>query len=171
MCIRDSKYATRSEAEFAEFVFAMQLRKRGYGVWTNLPAVPAFYKETHFTTNSWVGAPTEFAIITSYATTGETWTDRENSDADRRLTKTLRTYKVWMAPITGYSPTTGHSEPGWAVAINQSRACDLGKWFNQDAIYFVNNDKLFVSYCDSRRALVPVDKFSERLHVAPRSLP
>lgn len=168
---KSPKYANRSEAEFAEFVLAMQLRKRGYGVWTNLPSVPAFYKETHFAANSWDGAPAEFAIITAYATTGERWTDKENTDADRRLMKTLRSYKVWMVPITGYSPTTGHREPGWAVDINHSRACDLGKWFKQDAIYWVASGTLYVSYCDDRRALVPVGKFHERLHVTPLSLP
>lgn len=163
---KQPKYATRREAEFAEFVLAMKLRKKGYAVWTNLPIVPPFYKETHFSANSWQNAPAEFAIITAYATTGETWTDEENVDANRRLQNTLMKLNVWMTPITGYSPSSGHCEPGWAVAIHHVKACDLGNWFKQDAIYFVSNKKLFVSYCDKRRALVPICRFAERLHIA-----
>lgn len=159
------KYATRQEAEFAEFVLAMRLRRKGYAVWTNLPKVPPFYKETQFSVDSWQDAPVEFAIFTAYATTGETWTDKENVSADRRLKNTLRRFNVWMTPITGYSPSNGHSEPGWAVAIDHGKACDLGKWFKQDAIYFVSNGRLFVSYCDQRRTLVPIGSFTEHLHI------
>ena len=161
---KQPKHTNRRDAEFAEFIFAMRLRRRGYGIWTNLPPVPSFYKETLFLADEWKDAPDKFAIITAYATTGENWSDKENKDADRRLMKTLRSYKVWMTRITGYSPSSGHSEPGWAVDIDLENSCNLGNWFKQDAIYYVKNDKLFVSYCDSRRALVPVGSFSDRLN-------
>ena len=164
-------YATRREAEFAEFGLAMRLRSRGYGVWTNLPPVPAFYKDTHFTAAEWPDTPNHFAIITAYATTGEEWTDKENKVADRRLKSTLHPKSDWLTRITGYSPTSGHSEPGWAAAIDFEQACNIGKHFKQDAIYYVKKDRLYVSYCDARRALVPVGKFSERLHIAAESLP
>lgn len=159
------KYATRKEAEFAEFVLAMRLRNRGYGVWTNLPYVPPFYKETHFSAPDWQDEPDEFAIVTAFATTGEQWSDKRNSEADRKLKNTLRVESKWLPRITGFSPTSGHREPGWAAAVDFEMACDRGKHFKQDAIYYVKKGKLFVSYCDARRALVPVGKFSERLHV------
>lgn len=161
------EHAKRREAEFAEFVHAMRLRNRGYAVWTNLPPVPGFYKETHFSASEWQGAPEEFAIISAYATTGETWSEKENSVADRKLKNTLRDKSDWHMRITGYSPASGHSEPGWAAALDFQKACDIGKHFKQDAIYFVKNNKLYVSYCDARRALVPVGRFSERLHIKP----
>lgn len=164
---KQPKYANRCEAEFAEFVLAMRLRVRGYGVWTNLPHVPAFYKETHFRADHWADMPDEFAIITAYATTGETWTDKQNTIADRKLKNTLRTKSEWLPRITGYSPSSGHQEPGWAAAVDFESACNIGKHFKQDAIYFVKNDKLYLSYCDARRALVPVGKFTERLHTTP----
>lgn len=164
---RQPKYATRREAEFAEFVLAMRLRNKGYGIWTNLPYVPPFYKETQFSAPDWKDAPDQFAIITAYATTGEDWTDKQNSVADRKLKNTLRIRSEWHPPITGYSPTSGHREPGWAAHVDFAKACDIGMHFKQDAIYYVKKDKLFVSYCDARRALVPVGKFSERLHITP----
>ena len=73
--------------------------------------------------------------------------------------------------IIGYSPNTGHCEPGWATAMGLNEACDLGQWFKQDAIYYVQKDKLYVSYCDKRRGLVPIGPFTERLHVPPERLP
>ena len=107
--------------------------------------------------------PPCFAIITACATTGEFWSEDENRTADVRLTQQLRASGVWMTRLTGYSPQTGHAEPGWAVALSFEAACDLGQQFRQDAIYFVEGDMLFVSYCDARRARVPVGTFCARV--------
>ena len=164
---KQPKYATRNDAELAEFLLAMRLRSKGYAVWTNLPVMPPFYKETHFSVDTWTNAPDQFAIITAYATTGETWPDAMNIAADNKLRVQLHKISDWKNRITGYSPTSGHREPGWAAAIDFETACDLGLRFKQDAIYYVKSDKLCVSYCDARCALVPVGKFSERLHITP----
>ncbi len=107
--------------------------------------------------------PEEFAIITAYATTGETWTRKENEAADRRLHEALVRRSPFLVRITGYSPTTGHAEPGWAAVLPFDEACDLGQQFRQDALYWVAGDELHVSHCDARRALVPVGRFRNRL--------
>jgi len=65
--------------------------------------------------------------------------------------------------VTGYSPTTMHAEPGWAVQLPFDVACDLGRMFLQDAIYVIDVDQLFVSYCDDRREKVFVGEFLRRL--------
>ena len=110
--------------------------------------------------------PRRFVILTAYATTGTSWSEAENEDADRRLEAALRA-RVGedgkVRRITGFSPTTGHAEPGWAARLPFEEACDLGARFRQDALYVVRDDGLFVSYCDERRALVPVGSFRERL--------
>lgn len=110
--------------------------------------------------------PRRFVILTAYATTGTSWTDQENLDADRRLEEALRSRlgeEGEPRRITGFSPATGHAEPGWAVPLPFDEACDLGERFLQDALYVVRDDRLFVSYCDERRALVPVGFFRERM--------
>lgn len=110
--------------------------------------------------------PRRFVILTAYATTGTSWTDEENLDADRRLEEALRSRlgeEGEIRRITGFSPATGHAEPGWASPLPFEEACDLGVRFLQDALYVVRDDRLFVSYCDERRALVPVGSFVERL--------
>lgn len=110
--------------------------------------------------------PRRFVILTAYAPTGTSWTEKENRDADRRLEEALRARLGEggsIRRITGFSPTTGHAEPGWAAPLPFDDACDLGDRFLQDALYVVRDDRLFVSYCDQRRALVPVGLFRERL--------
>lgn len=127
---------------------------------------PAYF-ETHFKRQMpWEDWPPEFAIITAYATTGEVWTDSENKAADRRLKAVLQQQGSWLRRLTGYSPVTGHAEPGWAVNLNFEAACNLGQQFRQDAIYYVVDNVLYVSFCDQRRAQIPVDSFRLRVHLA-----
>ena len=167
---RQPTYPTRADAEVAEYALALHLRGKGYGVWTNLPAIPPFYKATRFRVANDAALPHRFAIITAYATTGELWTDEENQRADRRLQKRFERAGMAHTRITGYSPASGHAEPGWAVAMDFEDACSLGRQFKQDAIYWVDDDRLYVSYCDARQAKVPVRAlFSERVDVEPAS--
>ena len=122
------------------------------------------YLNTHFSTaneiNDW---PNEFSIITAYATTGENWSDEQNKTADTALEDNLKENYNWVKRVIGYSPQSGHSEPGWAVNADWHQACDLGVQFKQDAIYCVSNNTLSVSYCDERRKDVYVGNFLERL--------
>ena len=121
------------------------------------------YFETLFSVDGVPDWPAAFAIITAHATTGEVWSAEDNRDADARLLNALHQRGCWHCRITGYSPRTGHAEPGWAVALGFEEACDLGQQFRQDAIYYVQGDDLFVSHCDSRRTWLPVGVFHERL--------
>ena len=107
--------------------------------------------------------PERFAIITAYATTGETWTVEENEAADRALAEDLARSGKWHERIIGYSLTTGHAEPGWAVEMDLADACDLGLRYLQDAIYFVSGDELWVSLCAEPRERAFVGGFRERL--------
>jgi hypothetical protein len=133
------------------------------GVSTNL-MMTTIYLNTHFKSeeniNDW---PNEFTIITAYATTGEHWSKQQNKAADSALEGKLKEHFDWVKRVTGYSPQTGHSEPGWAVNSDWPKACDLGVQFKQDAIYYVSKNILTVSYCDERRKKVYVGKFLERL--------
>lgn len=127
------------------------------------------YLETHFweedPCTEW---PTQFAIITAYATTGETWTREQNDIADQNLATELRMTGRWLKRLTGYSPETGHAEPGWAVHLSLAEACEIGCRYKQDAIYFVIVGSLHVTPCDSaKRGLVAVGAFRERVSSLP----
>jgi type I restriction enzyme M protein len=125
------------------------------------------YAETHFCSpQPLTDVPAEFAIITGYATTGETWTDEQNAAADVALEKVLREKSPWIHRLTGYCPHKLHAEPGWAVTVSFEEACEIGSHFKQDAIYFVRGDTLFVSHCDQRRKLIEIGPFQPRVHVS-----
>jgi hypothetical protein len=98
--------------------------------------------------------PDQFAIITAYATTGEEWSDVKNSQEDERLKAYLQSRFSCVKRITGYSPSSGHSEPGWLVNCSFDEGCDVGLSFKQDAIYWHESGNLYVSYCGPQRSKV-----------------
>ena len=98
--------------------------------------------------------PDQFAIITAHATTGEEWEYVKNYEADKQLKAYLQSRFSCVKRITGYSPLSGHSEPGWLVNCSFDEGCDIGLSFKQDAIYWGENGSLFVSYCGPQRSKV-----------------
>jgi hypothetical protein len=127
---------------------------------------PREYFETQFAAKGQVELlPPQFAIVTGCATTGQLWTAAANEDADQKLKREILAAGHWHLRITGFSPTTGHSEPGWAVEIPMDEACDLGLRYRQHAIYYVDDDRLFVIGCaENRRHPVQVSSsFRQRL--------
>jgi len=122
------------------------------------------YSETLFDSHGFSGEwPDQFAIVTAWATTGSVQLLVANEFANRELEFELKRCGYWHQMVTGYSPTTMHAEPGWAVQLPFDVACDLGRMFLQDAIYVIDVDQLFVSYCDDRREKVFVGEFLRRL--------
>lgn len=132
-----------------------------------MPLSPLFhpsYIETQFRQEQSISDwPEEFAIITAFATTGETWTVEKNKTADQALEGELQANCRWHKRVTGYSPTTGHAEPGWAVEMALAEACDLGLRYLQDAIYFVSGDELAVILCAQPSERLLIGSFRERL--------
>ncbi|MCY2944266.1 MAG: DUF3293 domain-containing protein [Planctomycetota bacterium] len=132
--------------------------------------VPEYYRTTRFRIDSPTDFPLEFVILTAHATTGEVWTDEQNQNADQRLEAELRALGHEPQRITGYAPLyqpekldSAHAEPGWAVPIPFTVACDLGEKYLQDALYHVQGDQLSLCYCDVRRGLIPIGPFREKV--------
>ena len=112
----------------------------------------AWYFDVRFRAESPISHwPTEFIIVTGYATTGEVWPEEKNLEADLRLRRELQEMGRWHVRLTGYSPVTGHAEPGWAVLLNAAEGEALGRRYAQDAIYVVRRDALAVRYCKDGR--------------------
>jgi hypothetical protein len=108
--------------------------------------------------------PQCFATITAFATTGEVWSPTRNKQADAKLKKFLQKLGIKIFRITGYSvKNPSHAEEGWAAPLAFDDACDIGLLFKQDAIYYIIDDALFVSYCDQRRKLIPMGRFISRV--------
>ncbi len=124
---------------------------------------PAYFDTRFRVERSPADWPEQFVILSAWATTGQQWTQEQNEAADGRLAQWLAHRGLWHHRITGYSPITGHSEPSWAFPLSLDEACDLGLQFQQDALYVVDGDTLFVTHCDERRALLYVGSFRQRL--------
>jgi hypothetical protein len=126
---------------------------------------PAYF-ETRFRMSEHISSwPDEFVIISAYATTGQTWAASDNEVSDRRLASELKNLKRWLTPMVGYSPTSGHAEPSWAVALSLDEGRAVGTKYRQDAIYHVEGDQLSVSPCDGTTEVVRMGSFRERLDV------
>jgi hypothetical protein len=67
-----------------------------------------------------------------------------------------------MRRLTGYDPDTGHAEPGWAVEMAFEVACDLGLRFQQDAIFWVSGNRVWVARCGPDRQRWEVGPFADR---------
>ena len=129
---------------------------------------PAYFETRFRTDGTIVRWPAEFVIITAYATTGESWTAERNDSSGRALESELVSREVWFERLTGYSPSTGHAEPGWAAELPLDEARELGIRYRQDAIYHVIDDRLSVTHCDVGRELVFVGSFHDRLDPGDR---
>jgi hypothetical protein len=126
------------------------------------PPFPPFYFDVRFRASDPVTWPLRFVIVTAWATTGERWTDAENSGADDRLLARARELGATPIRVTGYAPATGHAEPGWAIDLAPAAGLRLGREFRQHAIYAVDGDGLRVLRCaDALEAAV--GSFRERL--------
>jgi hypothetical protein len=122
------------------------------------------YFETRFRTDGSVSSwPVSFVIITAWQTTGSRWLMSVNQQSDRRMLDWLRGSGRWLIRLTGYSPVTGHAEPGWAVDLPLRVGLRLGQEFRQDAVYWVQLDELSIVRCASPWRQQRVGAFRERL--------
>jgi hypothetical protein len=127
---------------------------------------PAYFATVFIAPETIENYPDEFAIVTAYATTGESWAESENRGADERFAAILEGEGVWAKRIIGSSPDLQHQEPGWAAEVDMSRARELGAQFKQDAIYWVSGDLLFVTECAPEAKLELVGEFRRRVRFA-----
>jgi hypothetical protein len=113
--------------------------------------------------DSW---PSAFVIITAYASTGQRWSDAENVAADQKLSAEIAALGAWRLRITGYSPDTGHAEPGWAVELPIEHGRGIGRQFKQDAIFVIRADALGYVSCSGDGKVIWFGAFRERVDVA-----
>lgn len=127
-----------------------------------MPFHPAYFETLFRQPTPPLRWPEHFAIISAYATTGEVWSPEQNESADRRLAELLAQRSPWTHRLVGFSPTTDHAEPSWAVELPLSEARAIGTDFAQDAIYFVHGDELRVVSCGDPSSEI-VGPFRERI--------
>ena len=90
--------------------------------------------------------PKSFAILTAYATTGETWTPEQNIEADKQLEAELKKSGYRIHRIAGYSKDLDTHEEGWAVVMDLKPAWDLAVKYKQVALFYYQTDELLLVY-------------------------
>ena len=134
------------------------------------------YQSTIFVTQPPdAGWPERFFIIT--ACNPRSSGDRVSDDkAHVNLRKVLSRLGCWKHPVDGVSPDWKHREKGFAVGgINVERACDLGRQFEQIAIFAIEDEVVWIVSCSdgsrqkmgswSKRLYAPSDQPGYRIYV------
>ena len=90
------------------------------------------------------GWPRAFAIITACNPRGQTEDTAQNVEHDARLAERLQTLRCWRWRVIGGSPDFHHAEPGFAVELPLPDALAVGCEFEQEAIFWIEDDELSV---------------------------
>ncbi|OOE98355.1 DUF3293 domain-containing protein [Salinivibrio sp. IB643] len=85
-----------------------------------------------------------FAILTAFNPRSQPLSDNENYLRNERLAKAMTQAGLRYWPMNGGAPDGSWFEPGFAVAIASSDAVALAKTWEQNAIYWVENDTLWL---------------------------
>lgn len=88
-----------------------------------------------------------FAVITAWNPEGKIQSKETNDMLDQQLTKRLESFACPKVRAYGCSPDFRHRELGWAAGIPREQAVELGCEFGQVAIFWVENDTLFLLPC------------------------
>ncbi len=95
------------------------------------------------------GWPAAFAIITACDPDGKKTDPAVNRSADLQLESELRLRGCRYWRVTGGSPDFAHAEPGYAAELPLSEALVLGRKYRQEAIFWIERDKLIIVACGS----------------------
>ncbi|RTR40714.1 DUF3293 domain-containing protein [Shewanella canadensis] len=122
------------------------------------------YQEAEFLFTQALSSELSFAIITAHNPKGQILSASQNRLLDRRLQFEIQQLHRPYRAMIGASADRCHMEKSWAVSIDKASAIRLGCQFNQNAIYFVEHDKLQLIPC-----LLSKTKQQEEVVIGPFS--
>ena len=120
----------------------------------------AEYQEVVFTVSG--SLTTNFVVITAYNPYGQLAPPARNQHQDQTLHAVLEGRGFSPVRVIGMSPDQTHQEPSWAIACTEAEAVELGKYFKQEAIYIVEEDRLTLVSCQTLER-VDLGAWSQRL--------
>ena len=104
--------------------------------------------------------PDEFAIITAHNPMDLKLSDKENSLRNEKLLKRINS-NVFLE-LSGSSPDHSHQEASFAFISKIEEAVDIGKEFQQKAIYYVKVGNLSLVECSTGK-IEELGSFNDRL--------
>ncbi|GGI92146.1 DUF3293 domain-containing protein [Shewanella gelidii] len=120
------------------------------------------YQHTHFLMTQKLARESEFAIITAHNPLGEVLSSSQNRLLDRKLQICIESLSVPYRIVLGCSTDRSHIEKSWVVMVDQRTAITLGKQFNQNAIFYVKRDLLWLIPCWYQADAVSLGSFAAR---------
>ena len=122
------------------------------------------YDQAHFQLDSpAVDLPIGFGIVTACNPMGVTMDASVNEGMDRDLRQSLLDQGIQHFRVTGGSRDMSHAEPGYGCAVDLKRIVELGRQWNQEAVFWVQGDQLFLVSCDESKHEEPLGSFRKRL--------
>jgi len=122
------------------------------------------YKQAHFLIDPAIkDLPDSFGIVTSCNPNGEEVGSAENLRLDRELGSLLSSTGSDHFRVTGGSRDMTHAEPGYGCLVDRERIVDLGHQWNQEAVFWVEGDDLFLIPCATRQEFELLGSFRERV--------
>lgn len=123
------------------------------------------YQQTEFLFTQGLSPKISFAIITAHNPKGQTLAPSQNRLLDRKLLQEILGLRRPYRAMVGASQDGSHMEKSWAVATDKASAIKLGCKFNQNAIYYVESDKLQLIPCLLSQQETALGAFSPRVNV------
>jgi hypothetical protein len=124
------------------------------------------YQSTHFLFTQRLSHDFPFAIVTAHNPRGSRLSPSQNRLLDRQLQFKIQQYNRPYRALIGAAPDLSHMEKSWAIFIDKEQAVELGREFNQHAIYYVNQGLLSLIAClDSIKPEVDMGIFNHRLRM------
>ncbi|QQX81001.1 DUF3293 domain-containing protein [Shewanella sp. KX20019] len=123
------------------------------------------YQQTQFLFTQCLSSKISFAIITAHNPRGEILAPCQNRLLDRKLQQEILKLRRPYRAMVGASQDWKHMEKSWAVSTDKASAIELGRKFNQNAIYYVDADKLQLIPCLLSQLETSLGAFSPRVNV------
>jgi hypothetical protein len=91
-----------------------------------------------------IGLGDGFCVITADNPNGRTQSDSQNAAAMHRLREAVVTLDADATPCDGTNPEQTHREQGLAARIDRARGIELGRAFEQIAIFHYDGDTFWL---------------------------
>ena len=111
---------------------------------------PNYFKVV-FIHNSIKVFPRTFGIITAYNPQDQSLTEGQNQKRNKLLKVKISHQMKLLGEIVGSSIDKTHQEPSFVTEGKLPELLKLGKEFEQNAVYWIKQDSLFLLDCNHRK--------------------
>jgi hypothetical protein len=92
--------------------------------------------------------PERFGVVTACNPYGRTVDDAENERATAALRSEIARAGHGFFPVTGGSEDFSHAEPGFGVVADEREVVEMGRRFQQLAVFWVERGRVWLLPCE-----------------------